>query len=142
MVTFPEERLKHLDYIQATIARQASHSFAVKGWSLTLSSAIYAYTASHLHWWNSLVGLLPAIAFGWLDAFYLRQERLFRELYNAVIKENTDVPLFSMSTAPYADASLYPKCSWYCVLRANTCWVFYGVIIGFGLALLGISFFQ
>lgn len=139
-MSFTDERLKHLDYIQATIARQASHSFAVKGWALTVSAAIYAYTGSHLHWWNALVGLMPAIAFGWLDAFYLRQERLFRELYNGSSLASSSVPVFSMNTAPYADTSQYPMCAWSCVVRATTLWVFYGVIIGFGLLLIGISF--
>lgn len=139
-MSFAEERLKHLDYIQATIARQASHSFAIKGWALTVSAAIYAYTGSHLHWWNALIGLMPALAFGWLDAFYLRQERLFRELYTASSMEVSSVPVFSMNTAPYADRVRYPKCSWSRVLRSNTWWVFYGVIVGFGLLLIGISF--
>ncbi|WP_159072551.1 hypothetical protein [Streptomyces formicae] len=139
-MSFGDERLKHLDYIQATIARQASHSFAVKGWSLTVSAAIYAYTGSHLHWWNALIGIMPAIAFGWLDAFYLRQERLFRELYAAASEEVTVVPIFSMNTAPYANPRQFPKCSWPCVLRSSTWWVFYGAIVGFGLLLLGVSF--
>ncbi|MET8840609.1 hypothetical protein ABZW67_10985 [Streptomyces rubiginosohelvolus] len=139
-MSFADERLKHLDYLHATIARQASHSFAVKGWALTVSAAIYAYAGSNLHWWNALVGIMPAIAFGWLDAFYLRQERLFRELYNASSTASTAVPVFSMNTAPYADPSRYPHCAWSYVVRANTLWIFYGVIIGFGLLLMGISF--
>ncbi|WP_187347302.1 hypothetical protein [Kocuria sp. CNJ-770] len=78
------ERIKHLEFIQNTITRQASHSFAVKGWSLTVAAVIYAYAAAHLTWWMALVALLPAVAFAGLDAFYLRQERLFRALYRVV----------------------------------------------------------
>ncbi|WP_159025149.1 hypothetical protein [Streptomyces sp. MUSC 125] len=141
MVSLPPERIKHLEFIQATITRQASHSFTIKGWSLTLSAAIYAFTGSHLHWWNALIGLMPAATFAWLDAFYLRQERLFRELYTATIDPDTTVPMFSMNTFPYTDAVAYPKCSWPCVLKASTWWTFYGVIVGFGLLLIVVSLF-
>jgi hypothetical protein len=139
MVSVPPERIKHLEFIQATITRQASNSFAVKGWSLTVSAAVYAYAGSHLHWWTALVGLMPSLSFGWLDAFYLRQERMFRELYTDTIKSDTSIPMFSMNTMPYANPTNYPRCAWSVVLRAKTWWAFYGVIIGFGLALIGIA---
>ena len=39
---FSADRIKHLEFIQATIARQAAHSFSVKGWSLTVAAALFA----------------------------------------------------------------------------------------------------
>jgi hypothetical protein len=100
-VSTPPDRIKHLEFIQATITRQASHSFAVKGWSLTVSSAICAYTATHLTWWMAIVALLPPIVFAWLDSFYLRQERLFRELYRDAIQPESSIPMFDMNTSKY-----------------------------------------
>ncbi len=93
------EQIKHLEFIQATIARQASHSFSVKGWSLTVSGAIYAYAASHLSCWLAMVALLQPLAFAWLDMFFLRQERLFRELYGDAIKPDSPVTVFNMDTS-------------------------------------------
>lgn len=141
MTTSPD-RIKHLEFIQNTIARQASHSFAVKGWSLTVSAAIYVYTASHLTWWLAIVAVLPAIAFSWLDAFYLRQERLFRELYSDVSQSSTAVLMFSMDTGPYAVASTYPKCTYRNVFKSNTWWVFHGMIFAVGVLLLGVAIVQ
>lgn len=119
-MSLPDERIKHLEFLQTTIGRQASNSFAVKGWSLTVAAAVYVYTASHLHWWLAVVALLPPVAFGWLDAFYLRQERLFRALYDAVIEPNTTIPLFSMDTKPFHNSSSHPRCGWRSVITSNT----------------------
>lgn len=136
------ERIKHLEFIQATITRQASHSFAIKSWSLTVSGAIYAYTASHLSWWLAVVALLPPLAFAWLDMFYLRQERLFRELYRDAIKPESQVTVFSMDTNCYQDRVKYPRCAYCAILKANTWWVLHLMIVSVGLVLLGVAIFQ
>lgn len=140
-MTLPDDRIKHLEFLQTTIARQASHSFAVKGWSLTVSAAIYAYTAAHLYWWLAIVALLPSMAFGWLDAFYLRQERLFRQLYNACIVPDSAIPVFSMDTRQYCDVVVYPTCGWRNVLKSKTWLVFHLLIVFVGLFLLGVAIF-
>jgi hypothetical protein len=76
-------RLKHLKFIQQATTRMASNSFLVKGWSVTLLSAIFAIAASkdglHRMIW---IGLLPLITFWMLDAIFLRQERLYRKLWD------------------------------------------------------------
>jgi hypothetical protein len=142
MVTLPDDQVKHLEFLQVTIARQASHSFAVKGWTLTVSTAVYAYTAAHLHWWLAVVALLPSVAFGWLDAFHLRQERLFRELYNACIAPNHSISVFSMDTTAYCNVAIYPRCGWKSVLQSKTWLVFHGLIVFVGAFLIGVAIFQ
>ena len=135
------DRIKHLEFLQATIARQASHSFAVKGWSLTVAAILYAYTAAHLTWWAAVVALLPPVVFAGLDAFYLRQERLFRALYNAAAMPASAVPLFSMDTRSSATAACryWPKGG---VLRSNSWRYLHGMIVVVGLVLLGIAIMQ
>ena len=136
------DRIKHLEFLQSTIARQASHSFAVKGWSLTVATAIYAYTAGHLTWWLALVALLPVGAFAWLDAFYLRQERLFRELYHDASLPDSPVRVFDMSTSPYQEREFFPRCSYRSVCGSKTWWVLHLTIALVGLLLLVIAIFQ
>ncbi len=34
--------VKHLEFVQAVIARQAANSFLLKGWSVTLATALVA----------------------------------------------------------------------------------------------------
>lgn len=136
------DRIKHLEFIQATIARQASHAFAIKGWSLTVAGAIYAYSATNLSCWLALLAFLPPVAFAWLDLFYLRQERLFRELYRDAYRPDSTVPLFEMSPWHYRDAKKYPRCSYLDVAKSAAWWPLHGMIVGVGLVILLVAIFQ
>ena len=104
MTTSPEPseaRRQHLGFIQTAISRQAGNSFLVKGWSLTVAALFYGYAANQDSWAVAVVGVVAVAAFGWLDAFYLRQERLFRLLYERARVVDTDVELFSMDTRAF-----------------------------------------
>jgi len=98
-----EELVKHLEMIQAVIGRMGSNSFAVKTWAVGLIAGIFALAAADRREspWVLLIALLPVGVFWYLDAFYLRQERLFRRLYDAVrtgAKETVEAGAFGMST--------------------------------------------
>lgn len=83
-VEFSSDQLKHLDFIQGAINRMASNSFQMKGWMVTIVSALLGIYANNHNWLYPLFGLFPTIIFGALDAYYLQQERIFRGLYNDV----------------------------------------------------------
>ena len=93
-----ESKIKHLEFIQLSIARMGANSFFVKGWSVTLISALAVLAqkeTNHQFW---LIALVPALTFWGLDAYFLRQERLFRFLYDDVrLKEEAEID-FSMGT--------------------------------------------
>jgi len=79
-----EEKIKHLEFIQKSITRMSTNSFQIKGWMITIVSALLAvYTASSNHY-LFLIGLFPVFVFWLLDTYYLTQERKFRGLYNDV----------------------------------------------------------
>jgi len=78
-----------------------SNSFLIKGWALTIFSVIMAFASKDTNSTMILVNFVPIFVFWGLDAFYLRKERLFRELYKATIKKNSEVPVFSMNTECY-----------------------------------------
>ena len=65
----------------------AANSFILKGWSVTLISALAVLSQkdSNSKFW--VIALFPAITFWGLDAYFLRQERLFRHMYNSVRKK-------------------------------------------------------
>ncbi len=130
-----DEKIKHLEFIQAVIARQAGNSFLLKGWAVTVSGVIYGFGVSRASWVPALVGVIPALMFWGLDAYYLWQERRFRCLYDAVWKGNTGAPVtFSMDTKPYSTNQ-----KWLATVISRTLWPFYGLIIVIGLFLAGIE---
>lgn len=81
-----ELRLKHLDDIGAVIGRLSHQSFIIRGWSVTLVSVVLVIIGSQGQQTEApiLLALCPTLIFWGLDAYYLRQERLFRRLYLAV----------------------------------------------------------
>lgn len=95
---------KHLALVQGVVNRLAGNSFALKGWSVTLVSALLALAGKDADSWLAAVALLPALTFWGLDGYFLAQERLFRGLYNRLIEPDDEVPAYSMRTEPFTSA--------------------------------------
>lgn len=91
-----ENKLKHLEFIQNIISRMASNSFLLKGWAITIVSALIAISIdkNNCNYFN--VAYFPLVIFWLLDAYYLKQERLFRHLYDEVRKKDENEIDFSM----------------------------------------------
>lgn len=71
--------------IQGVIERHARDSFLLKGWSLTLVAAVFLLAVRGEEPRLALaVGLIPALMFWGLDAYYLQHERAYRALFNHV----------------------------------------------------------
>lgn len=120
-------KLEHLKMLQAVITRMASNSFMVKGWCVTLVSALIALSAKDAKY-MVFVAFLPVLMFWWLDAFFLRQERLFRKLYDGVRENGKDDSDFSMNTT-VVDSQVAPLYSvaWSTTLRWFYGWLFVAV---------------
>ncbi len=94
-----ESKIKHLEMLQAVITRMNTNSFMIKGWMITLVSAIFALSAKDANSRYVIITYICIPAFWLLDAFYLSQERQYRALYDAVrVSQNTD---FSMDASEY-----------------------------------------
>lgn len=99
-----ENKYKHMDYIQSTISRMASNSFYLKGWNVTIIAAIVALSFKESDWRIYACASVLNIVFWFLDAYYLKQEKLFRELYNKVSKISNDSLVdFSMNTSEFKE---------------------------------------
>lgn len=133
------QQLKHLDYIQDTVGRHITHAFAVKGWSLTVTAAIFAYAAGHMDPWIALVALLPPLAFSWLDLYYLRQALLYEEMYRGVIRFDPAVFPLDMDSTRYHDVQAHPRCSYRHCMTMSSWWVLHLTTITVGLVLLGVA---
>ena len=125
-----ENKIKHLEFIQSTITRMNQNSFQIKGWMITLVSALLALYASSERVVYILIAIVPAVVFWFLDAYYLQQERRFRGVYNDVAGLSPDdsrinVREFEMPIQKY-------QCGKYCyfnVLFSRTIFPLYGIVI-------------
>ena len=120
-----EKKLKHLEMLQAIISRMARNSFLLKGWNVVLVSAIFALASTESKSALVFLAYLPAVMFWLLDGYFLRQERLFRKLYDKVRATSENEIDFSMNTAP-VDTEV---ASWLRVVVSRTLLLFHGVIL-------------
>jgi hypothetical protein len=119
------ERMKHLEFVQAVIARLAGNSFQIKTFTVTLVAALFALAAKETSKNYAIIALLPAAMFWGLDAYFLRQERLFRALYRKAVADDAKCPLFSMDCTPFA----CDVAGWIMTIPSKTLWPFYGPIM-------------
>ncbi len=111
----PEDRRKHLDYIQAVVTRQSAASSSAKGWLLPVTTAAFGFALTQHLWPLALLGVIAVILFAYLDANYLRSEKAFRKLYNTVARAERMVPRFTLDPTdadePPADGT--PEKTWW-----------------------------
>lgn len=93
-----EKKIKHLELIQAIVNRMANSSFLIKGWCVTLVAAILALANKDMNRGFVVIVFVPILLFWFLDAYFLNQEKRFRDLYNEVRLKDEDKIDFSMNT--------------------------------------------
>ena len=142
---------KHLEFIQGVINRHNSNSFILKGWTITISAALYALAGTIKEPSIVIISIAPIIIFWGLDAFYLSNERCFIDLYNAVANGSYNLPKKELLKDNFIENSpdnirgaitkfsmnfkkfeIWKDNSWLYVLKSKT-------IIGFYLPMIGIS---
>lgn len=94
--------LKEIEIIQGVINRMANNSFLIKGWTITLIVGSLLFKSEPIMAW---IAIIPIIGFWGLDAYFLRQERLYRKLYAWVIENRllSNEHLFSMNTNRFTE---------------------------------------
>ena len=80
----------------------AANSFALKALAVTLMAGVLAFTGASRNPSPvlALAALVPIMSFWFLDAHYLRLERLFRRLYDGVRRGEVPEP-FDMNFVRY-----------------------------------------
>jgi len=121
-----EAKLKYLEMIQGIINRMAGNSFLLKGWSVTLVSALFALAAKDSNQFFLYLAYFPCLAFWSLDGYFLWQERMYRKLYQEVIKMEPEAVDFDMNATRFKDE----VDSWFSVLFSTTLRLFHGIIFG------------
>ncbi|MCA1838807.1 MAG: hypothetical protein ABR507_05910 [Actinomycetota bacterium] len=132
---YEASRIRHLEMVQAVISRLSNEGFVVKGWAITLSAAFLGVAVNVGSWVMALVTIGPTVAFWGLDTYFLRSERLFRELYDSVrIGDETVEPFFMSATAstfvgPLSAPSSTSMTSWWQTFRRPTLELLYGALV-------------
>ena len=123
-----DDKKKHLEFLQLALNRVASNSFILKGWNITLIVGLFALSLKDLSPSYLYLAILPALAFWGLDAYYLRQERLFRALYNSVRKtKRKDIDPYSFDTKLVSENVR----NWFCTMFSPTVILLHGSVILF-----------
>jgi hypothetical protein len=133
--SFEDQRVKHLELIQAVVGRLGTDGFLVKGWALTVAGAFLGFAINKSNWQLAVVALLPATAFWGLDAYFLRCERLFRCLYSKVRAKDQAIEPFFMGATGDRFVKLASQGSdgdvesWWNTVLSRTLVAFYGAIL-------------
>lgn len=123
-----ENKIKHLEFIQLVITRMNVNSFLIKGWTVTLVAALFAFAAKDANISYVIITYLSTPIFWFLDGYYLSQERQYRELYKVIIKKKEEEIDFDMNARPFN--------------KGNNTWLqstFSGVLLTFYLTLIGLT---
>lgn len=88
--------------IQTVVARLASNSFILKGWSVTLASVLLGFAGRQEDAQLARLTLLPTFAFWVLDAYYLAQERQYRNLFSLARRGSSDIFAFDVPSLNFA----------------------------------------
>lgn len=133
----PEKKIKHLEMIEAVIERMAKNCFQLKGWAMTLVAIVGALGAQGSDKKFMLLAFIPVLGFWFLDAFYLQQERRYKQLYKNVAAKGEDEIDFILdaSQATGTDTEMKRMCLCNCLFSPSVIW-FYGVIAAAMLAML------
>ncbi len=120
-----DEKIAHLGFIQAVINRMGNNSFLIKGWTVTLVSAIFALSSQKVDTSITYITLVPSFMFWCMDTFFLHQEKMYRKLYEKVADGTVKSDTFIMNAVICKD-DVDPI---YFVFFSKTLLPFYGFII-------------
>ena len=112
--------------IQNVINRMGQNSFLIKGWCVTLISALFALSAKDSQILFVYLAYFPILTFWGLDGYFLYQERLFRKLYDNVRNISENKIDYSMDRS---GLEITMKETWICSTLSKTLIPFYLVLI-------------
>ena len=119
-----DNKIRHLEMIQKTIDRMANNSFLIRGWTVTIISAMFALSAKDVNSQYILIAYFSIPIFWTLDSFYLHQEKCYRALYDTIRKKSGETD-FSMDAKEF-DVG---RNTWLHAAISKTTVIFYGGVI-------------
>lgn len=124
-----DNKIKHLEMIEAVIERMAKNCFQLKGWAMTLVAAICALSTQGSDKKFIILAFVPILGFWILDSFYLQQERKYKLLYKNVAAKKEENIDFNLDTSLAEGTVKETKCLCFanCMFSVSEIW-FYPII--------------
>lgn len=97
-------KIAHLTMIQGVITRMGTNSFTLKTLAITLAGAYVAVitAANNPSFFYTIGAVIPVVMFWLMDAGYLRLERMYRQMYNAV-RNDEEIEIYSMDATIFSE---------------------------------------
>lgn len=101
---------KEIDLIQNCVTRMSQNSFMVKGWLITLISVVLALLPEKFNVQIlCIVGIIAVLCFWFLDAFFLKTEKLYIMKYEWIIKNRKSSNEYIFDLDPYNSNMWLPQ---------------------------------
>src|SRR5271169_4867514 len=120
-----DNKLKHLEFLQLIITRMNVNSFLLKGWAITLISALFALAAKDANMKYVLITYFSTPLFWFLGGYYLSIERQYRELYDEVRRKDDNNIDFDLTAKRFNIG----KNTWLPCTFSSTLLLFYGTLL-------------
>lgn len=79
---------KEIDLVQNCINRMAKNSFMLKGWLITIYTIVLTLLPEKIEFDKIFIVMISSTCLFWyLDAFFLKNEKIYREIYEWILKE-------------------------------------------------------
>jgi len=118
--------LETIGTIQHIINRMATNSIIIKGWTVAVLGIILLLSGT---WYQALIAVFAVLIFWYLDAYFLRQKKTYRVLYDEIVdnKLNIGDEFFDIRTARCEAGIEVPRSSK--LMLSKTLLIFYGSIL-------------
>ena len=137
---YSDDVRQHLSFIQGVINRMNSNSFSMKGWMVAIVSALCAVYASNPNSCSAYIYFIAAIIadllFCFLDAYYLKMEKEYRNLYNRVLTNPIETNFKMHIDKKDENDKELRVCLWK-AFKSPSVWILYTVVA----ILLGIALY-
>jgi hypothetical protein len=110
-----------LQMIQAIITRLSGNSSTLKGFAVTIVTALLGVSINAHKASYAWLGAYPVVVLGLLDAYYLALERLYRRLYNTAVNEGDAAWGLSAGGATPSEVAK--------AVGSPSVWLFYGAAL-------------
>lgn len=123
------DKIAYLQLLQEPISRMSSTASIFKGFSAAILAGLASASFTGISQWALLIGLIPIVAFLFMDVYYLSLERKLKYRYRMVVENNACID-FSINTKLTKEEKKSAKsCPLLCVLSYSI-WMFYAPTIG------------